>query len=133
MKSVSKITMKKKHEKNKNLAQNKQQDFKNRSITMTRKSYKTDLTDQQWKIIKPLLPPSKSKVGRGRKRTIDTREIVNAILYWSRSGCPWELLPHDFPHYKTVHSYFLSWQKKGIWKQIYTQLKNQNTSRRKST
>jgi putative transposase len=89
---------------------------------MARQSYKTDLTDQQWKIIKPLLPPSKSDVGRGRKKTVDLREIVNAVLYWSRSGCSWAFLPHDFPHYKTVYSYFRSWQKKGVWLQIHHEL-----------
>ena len=63
---------------------------------MTRKAYPTDLTDKQWEIISPLLPGAKSERERGRKRTVNLREIVNAILYWSRSGCAWELLPHDF-------------------------------------
>ena len=90
---------------------------------MTRQSDKTDLTDQQWELIEPLLPPSKSETGRGRKRTVDQREIINAVLYWSRSVCPWELLPHDFPHYKTVYSYFRSWQKKGVWQQIHDELR----------
>jgi putative transposase len=48
---------------------------------MTRQSYKTDLTDQQWELIKPLLSPSKSEAGRGRKRSVDQREIVNAVKY----------------------------------------------------
>ena len=108
---------------------------------MTRQSYKTDLNDGQWELIEPLLPRSKSETGRGRKRTVDYREIVNAVLYWSRSGCPWELLPHDFPHHKTVaaHSrrsssyddwqclriarYFRSWQKKGVWHRIHNELR----------
>lgn len=90
---------------------------------MNRQCYKTDLTDQQWELIKPLLPPPKSEAGRGRKRSVEPREIVNAVLYWSRSGCPWELLPHDFPHYKTVYSYFRSWQKKGVWQQIHNELR----------
>lgn len=76
---------------------------------MSRKSYKTDLSDQQWELIKPMLPLAKSDTGRGKKRQVDLREIVNAILYWSRSGCAWELLPHDFPNYKTVYSYFRYW------------------------
>lgn len=92
---------------------------------MSRQAYKTDLTDQQWEIIKPLLPPAKSQSGRGRKRQVDLREIVNAILYLNRSGCSWELLPHDFPHPKTVYSYFRSWQRKGVWQQIHDQLREQ--------
>ncbi|MBE9166014.1 transposase [Pleurocapsales cyanobacterium LEGE 06147] len=80
-------------------------------------------TKSDWcKEIDRLLAPSKSKAGRGRKRTVDEREIVNAVLYWSRSGCPWELLPHDFPDYKTVYSYFRSWQRKGVWERIHAQL-----------
>lgn len=75
---------------------------------MSRQAYKTDLSDQQWELIKPLLPPAKSENGRGQKRQVYIREIVNAILYWSRSGCAWELLPHDFPKYKTVYTYFRS-------------------------
>ncbi|NEN96604.1 MAG: transposase [Moorea sp. SIO1F2] len=71
---------------------------------MNRKAYPTDLRDKQWVLIEPLLPAAKSVTGRGRKRTVIRGEIVNAILYWSRSGCAWELLPHDFPPPKTVYS-----------------------------
>ena len=96
---------------------------------MSRKPYKTDLSDQQWELIKPLLPPAKSASGRGHKRQVNVREIVNAILYWSRSGCAWELLPHDFPNYKTVYSYFRSWQRKGTWQLIHDQLRQQVRTR----
>ena len=61
--------------------------------------------------------------GRGRKRQVELREMVNAILYLNRSGCSWELLPPDFPNYKTVYRYFRSWQKKGVWQQIHDQLR----------
>lgn len=85
---------------------------------MSRKSYPTDLSDQKWQLIEPLLPPAKSETSRGRKRTVKLREIVNAIFYWSRTGCAWELLPHDFPPPKTVYHYFRKWQKLGVWAQI---------------
>lgn len=90
---------------------------------MKRRAYRTDLSDRQWEIIEPLWPVAKSESGRGRKRQVDLREVVNAILYLNRSGCSWELLPHDFPNSKTVYRYFRSWQKKGVWQQIHDQLR----------
>jgi len=57
---------------------------------MTRKSYQTDLTDEQWKIIEQLIPPPKPG---GRPRKTDIREVINAIFYLLRSGCAWRLLP----------------------------------------
>lgn len=92
---------------------------------MSRKSYKTDPSNQQWELIKPLLLPAKSALGRGQKRQVNLREIVNAIWYWSPSGCAWGLLPGDFPNYKTVYSYFRSWQRKGTWQLIHEQLRKQ--------
>ena len=70
---------------------------------MTRKAYKSDLTDKEWQIIKPLIPPPKPG---GHPRTVDMRQVVNAIFYLLRTGCSWEMLPHDFPPYSTVYYYF---------------------------
>lgn len=84
-------------------------------MQMTRRAYKTDLTDSQWQVIKPLIPPAKQG---GRRRTVDMREVLNAIFYVIRTGCPWEMLPHDFPPYSTVYFYFRRWQKRGVWQQI---------------
>ncbi len=67
---------------------------------MIRKGYKSDLTDKEWQIIKPLIPPAKPG---GHPRTVDIREVVNAIFYLLRTGCSWEMLPHDFPPYSTVY------------------------------
>lgn len=92
---------------------------------MKRKPYRTDLSDEQWEIIQGLLPEPKSRSGRGRKQSVDRREIIKAILYWSRSGCAWELLPHDFPPAKTVYSYFRQWQKQKVWQQIHAHLRQQ--------
>src|SRR5436305_7330004 len=62
--------------------------------TMGRRAYSSDVTDQQWDLLGPLIPlPSLE----GRLATVERREIVNAILYVLRSGCPWRLLPHEFP------------------------------------
>ena len=70
---------------------------------MDRKAYPSDLSDSEWSIIEPLLPKAK-RHGRGRKREIDEREIVNAILYLLQEGCQWRSLPYDFPHWSTVRT-----------------------------
>jgi putative transposase len=89
---------------------------------MNRKSYPSDLSDLEWSIIKPLLPPVKN---RGRKRETDLREIVNAILYLLNEGCKWRSLPHDFPHWSTVRTYFDKWNKNRIWYQINRRLREE--------
>ncbi len=83
---------------------------------MMRPSYDTDLTDEQWLKISSLYPEANH---RGRPRTIDVREITNAILYLVRAGCAWRLLPHDFPKWQTVYYYFRRWQKEGVWQKIH--------------
>jgi len=70
------------------------------------------MTDEEWEILQPLLPVDKL---RGRKRTVDLCEILNAIFYIIRTGCQWRLLPHDFPVWQTVYYYFHQWRKAGIW------------------
>ncbi|HEX8999921.1 MAG TPA: IS5 family transposase [Blastocatellia bacterium] len=72
---------------------------------MNRKPYPTDLTDEQWELLKLMLPPARR---RGRKRKVDFREVINAILYLLRAGCSWRMLPHDFPAWETVYGYFLA-------------------------
>ena len=79
---------------------------------LARKPYRSDLTDEQWNIIEPLLPQPFSV---GRPRVVDFREIVNAILYLLSGGCAWEALPHDFPAEGTVRHYFHQWQRTGVW------------------
>jgi len=88
----------------------------------TRQAYPTDLTDQQWDILRPLLP---AKKGKGRHQKVALREIVNAIFYWLRTGCQWRHLPHDFPPHGTVFSHYNKWNKKGIWNQILVALPQQ--------
>ena len=85
-----------------------------------RKPYPSDLSDAEWKLLEPLLPKPK---GFGHPRTVDLREIINAIFYVQRSGCQWEMLPHDFPPHPTVFGYFQKWQRKGIWQQMHDQLR----------
>ena len=71
--------------------------------TIMRKTYPSDLSNDQWKLISQFIPPEKSG---GRPRTVDTREIMNAIFYILRSGCQWRMLPEHFPPKSTVHDYF---------------------------
>lgn len=82
---------------------------------MSRKAYKSDLSDKQWELIKPLIPPAKTG---GHPRTVDTREIINGIFYVLRTGCTWEMIPHDLPPYSTVYFYFRRWQKQGVWQEM---------------
>ena len=73
-------------------------------------------------MIKPLLPKAK---GFGHPITVDFREILNAIFYVQRTGCQWEMLPHDLPPYTTVYGYFQKWQRKGLWQSIHDKLRGQ--------
>jgi putative transposase len=82
---------------------------------MARKSYPTDLTDDEWRVLEPQLPAAKPG---GRPRRVDLREIINAIRYLLRAGCAWRLLPHDFPVWQTVYAYCRQWQADGTWEAI---------------
>lgn len=86
---------------------------------MTRPIYPTDLTDEQWNILQPLLPPVKTGC---RPRELDMREVLNAILYLVRGGIAWRLLPHDFPKWSSVYYYFRKWRRCGLWKKIHDRL-----------
>jgi putative transposase len=85
-----------------------------------RKSYRSDLTNEQWKLIKDLLPGGKST---GRPRKVDLREVVNTILYQARTGCQWDYLPHDLLPKSTVWDYFVAWQKDGTWQKLVDALR----------
>lgn len=87
-----------------------------------RRSYATDLTDDEWDILAPLVPqPVKSPKG-GRPPT-DRREIMNGIRYIIRSGCAWRLIPHDLPKWQTCYHYFREWKIDGTWLRIHNKLR----------
>lgn len=86
---------------------------------MTETCYPTHLTDEQWQLIKPHLPPPKK---RGRPPT-DRRKVVNALLYWVRAGCQWRMLPADFGPWKTVYHYYRIWQRAGHWIYLHDRLR----------
>jgi putative transposase len=81
--------------------------------------YTTDVTDAEFALIEPLLPVAK---GGGRRRTTLLREVLNALLYLLRTGCPWRLLPREFPPRSTVYGYFRRFWEEGIWSTIQTTL-----------
>ena len=83
---------------------------------MTRERCPSDLTDEQWSILAPLLPPARPG---GRPRTVDLREVANATLYVLRTGCAWRMLPHDLPPWQTVYKYFRRWTLDGTWERVH--------------
>ncbi len=77
--------------------------------------YPSDLTDEQWKKLEPLLP---ERAHTGRKPKYELREIVNAIFYLLRSGCTWRMLPRDLPPWQVVYWHFAKWRATGVWQRI---------------
>ncbi|MHB8897629.1 MAG: transposase [Thermoguttaceae bacterium] len=78
-------------------------------------SYPSDLSDLQWQAAQRCIPPSRPV---GVARQVSLRSVVDAIRYRQRSGCPWRLLPHDYPHWRTVYGYQRLWQGDGTWGRI---------------
>ena len=82
---------------------------------LARKPYPSDLTDEQWELIELVIPAGKHG---GRPRAADMREVINAMLHIDRSGCQWDMLPHDFPPKSTVYEYFAAWREDGTTQRI---------------
>jgi transposase len=81
----------------------------------------SDLTDQEWERLTPLIPPAKPG---GRPRKTDMRSAMNAILYLLRTGCPWRYLPREiFPARSTVYNIFRAFQRQGVWEAIWEELR----------
>jgi len=85
-----------------------------------RKRYSTDLSDAEWECLEPYIPPPSK---RGRPRVHTTREILDAIFYVLKSGCPWRLLPRDFPPWESVYCWFRKWRIDGTWEQLNAMLR----------
>src|SRR5689334_19670082 len=79
-----------------------------------RKPYPSDLTEEQWALIEPLIPVHKV----GRPRTDDMREVLNVLFYLDRSGCQWDMLHHDLPAKSTVYRHFAQWRDDGTCQRI---------------
>jgi putative transposase len=77
--------------------------------------YTSDLTDAQWAIVEPLL-------GKTRRRKYEKRELVNAVLYFVKTGCQWRNLPKDFPQWDVVYKFYQRAREKGVWSEILKHL-----------
>lgn len=84
--------------------------------------YPTDLTDDQWALLEPLLPPPKP---RGRPRTVDLRLVLNTIFYLNKAGCQWAMLPTDLAKRSTAHDYLSAWTADGTWQALLDALRRQ--------
>lgn len=87
---------------------------------MERTPYPSDLTDEQWLLVEPHIPPPRPG---GRPREADMREVVNGILYLTRTGCQWRALPHDLPPWGTVAYYFYAFRRDGTWQRMHDTLR----------
>ena len=85
-----------------------------------RKPYRTDLSDAQWELIQISIPSPKPG---GRPRSTDMREVINTLLYLNRTGCQWDLLPHDLLPKSTVYEYFAAWRNDGTWQRMLDTLR----------
>src|ERR1044072_2257761 len=91
----------------------------------SRKKHVSDLTDEQWALVAPLLPPAKSNPRGGRPRQVDLREVLNTIRYLHRSGCQWDMLPPDLLPKSPFYDYFAQWRDDGRWTTVVTALREQ--------
>lgn len=89
----------------------------------SRKVYPSDLTDEQWAIVEPMIPPAKQNPRGGRPREVDMREVLNTIFSLNRSGCQWDMLPHDLLPKSTVYDYFAQWRDDGTWAKMVKALR----------
>src|SRR5918996_2882479 len=85
-----------------------------------RQAYTSDLTDEEWRFLEPLLPPAKAG---GRPRKYPMREWLNGMQYVLRGGGAWRRLPHDLPHWQTAYQTFRAWRQDGTWRRIHDQLR----------
>ena len=86
-----------------------------------RLTYTTDLTDEEWQLLKPLLPPEKTG---GRPRKYPMREVLNGLQYVLRGGCAWRLMPHDLPQWQTAYQTWRAWRQDGTWVRMHDQLRD---------
>ena len=90
-----------------------------------RGGYPTDLTDEQWGQLVPLLRPPVARRGRGRPPVVELRRVLDALFYINRTGCPWRYLPKEFPAWGAVRYYFDKWEQDGTWERVNDALRRQ--------
>ncbi|MDR3179758.1 MAG: transposase [Holosporaceae bacterium] len=84
--------------------------------------YQSDLTDNQWKLIKDYF--SVGNYGNRRKHSV--RELINGVFYVVKNGCQWRMLPKDFPPYSTVHTFYRRCRLRGIWEKVMSELEKRD-------
>ena len=87
---------------------------------MIRLAYDTDLTNDHWEILGSLIPPAKPG---GRPRTLEMREVLNAIFYLLANGIKWRAMPHDLPKWPSVYTSFRAWEADGTWQRLNERLR----------
>jgi putative transposase len=87
-----------------------------------RKPYPSDLSNEQGAVLESLIPPAKTG---GRPRTVDMREVINTLFYQNKTGCQWDMLPHDLQPKSTAYDYFLRWRDDGTWQKFVDALRAQ--------
>ena len=97
-------------------------------MSQKRAAYTSDLSDAEWKLIKPLLPLKHP--GAGRPIELDMREVVNAIFYLIQTGCQWDNLAHDFPASGSVYYHYRKWCLDGTWQEVNEALRQQERHQR---
>src|SRR5712692_1264635 len=90
---------------------------------LLRKHYPSDLTDEQWAIVEPMIPPAKQNAQGGRPRKVDLREVLNTLFYLNRSGCQWDMLPHDLLPKSTVYDSCAQWRDDRTWTKMVKALR----------
>jgi len=88
--------------------------------------YPSDLSDQEWAILAPLLPPAKPG---GRPRSVELRQICNGLFHVLRRGCQWRLTPHEYGPWSTISAYWRRWRRDGTWEQIHRTMYEQERRR----
>ena len=91
----------------------------------SRKAYPSDLTDEQWALVEPLVLAFEDRLRPGPPRSVELREVVTPLLYQNRTGCQWAFLPHDLLPKSTVYDYFSKWRDQGLFGQIVAALRSQ--------
>ena len=87
--------------------------------------YATDLTDEQWTLLQPLLPPRPWRPGGPGRPPCDLRQALNGILYLNKTGCQWRLIPREFGNWSTLYGYFKRWRQQGVWVKLMEALRQQ--------
>ena len=95
-------------------------------MSAQRPAYTTDVTDEEWPILEPLLPPAKTG---GRPRKYPMREIIKGIPYVLRGGGAWRLMPHDLPPWQTAYQTFRAWRQDGTWRRLHNHLRERLRTR----